>query len=229
MNPGDWNARFVKWKKLGAAFDPLQTILAQSPGIGILKTPRVLPSFADAAFDDVDDRDLILAKSALLNLRMVLGRQDPISARPWLAGMRQILNIGRQRFIGVVDQPTWLAVSTLANGGSAEYHRAPAGEHVGNYPPQYRFSPNQIVSIKSTDETGNLQLTIVPATDPAGNAVFLLDTDIDENGKWILHAINFVAHWFYGGTHPFDVHQILTKRAEGEELGYILVESSGRL
>jgi hypothetical protein len=64
----------------------------------------------------------------------------------------------------------------------------------------------------------------------AGSAevMWLLDTDIDENGQFVKHLYDALfKHKFTGGTHPFDIHECLKKKAliaeRSLDLGYELV------
>jgi hypothetical protein len=78
-------------------------------------------------------------------------------------------------------------------------------------------------SIKSDEKLGNLQLTLAPAKDAAGNPVLLLDADIDENGVLLKHFFDLLKHRFTGGTHPFDIHEVLVFSEPNVDVGYQLV------
>ena len=106
--------------------------------------------------------------------------------------------------------------------------RADTVLHTGNIPAPYDTGVTQMVSVKSNDEHGNLQLTMAKSVDPAtGSPVFLLDADIDEDLEFFAHAHDLFVHMFSGGTHPYDVHEILFVTYFGPndplDLGYDLV------
>src|SRR5208337_4159727 len=91
-----------------------------------------------------------------------------------------------------------------------DFVRADTLLHTGNIPAPYDKAVSQMVSVKSNDAHGNLQLTMAKSLDPGtGTAVFLLDADIDEDLEFFAHAQDLFIHMFSGGTHPFDVHEIL--------------------
>lgn len=45
--------------------------------------------------------------------------------------------------------------------------------------------------------------------DASGNDLLILDADIDENGQLMAHLADLFKHKFTGGTHPFDIHELL--------------------
>jgi hypothetical protein len=55
-----------------------------------------------------------------------------------------------------------------------------------------------------------------------GRRTYLLDTDIDENGEWLLHTFDLIRHAFTGGTHPVDIHECLCTAFPSQDLGYHL-------
>jgi len=52
--------------------------------------------------------------------------------------------------------------------------------------------------------------------------VFLVDTDMDENGRLILHGFDVIRHAFNGGTHPIDIAEALRVLFPDSSLGYAL-------
>lgn len=60
-------------------------------------------------------------------------------------------------------------------------------------------------SFKTNDLYGNLQVTFFRKDNPLQ---FLVDVDIDE-ASGLEHAFDVIGHAFSGGTHPYDIHQIL--------------------
>jgi hypothetical protein len=67
-------------------------------------------------------------------------------------------------------------------------------------------------SVKTRDAKANLQLTVARATKD-GRSVFLLDSDMDENGR-LLHGFDVIRHAFNGGTHPIDISESLRNVSE---------------
>ena len=105
----------------------------------------------------------------------------------------------------------------------ADYERTPSENHRGNVPPELQGRISSMISIKSTHSKGNFQLTLTHLSDPDE---VLLDSDIDENGELLGHVADLFKHKISGGTHPHDVHEILTlqnREVEGFDLGYRLV------
>jgi hypothetical protein len=74
-------------------------------------------------------------------------------------------------------------------------------------------------SVKTRDAKANLQLTVARATKD-GRSVFLLDSDMDENGRLILHRFDVIRHAFNGGTHPIDISESLRVMFPSAALGY---------
>jgi hypothetical protein len=221
-SPSQWNARFAKWKSLGAGFEDFQRLMERSPELTLREGNRPLGTFAGPRYDDVDDQRLILGKTSLLNLRAKLAAEpSPVSGRPWFDGVRQVLSFGRERMIALVEP--WLAEEVGAvHGKPVEgYKRTNAKNHRKNIPGE--FSINRMFSIKSGDRKGNLQLTIALARDAAGASVAVADFDIDENGAALKHLLDLFKHKVTGGTHPYDVHEILRLTDADAELGYTLV------
>lgn len=220
--PSEWNARFAKWRSLPPDFAKFQKLLEGSPDLTLREGNRPLGLFAAARYDDVDDQRLILGKTSLLNLRAKLAAEpSPISARPWFYGLRQILSFGRERIIALVDP--WLAdeVATVHANPLGGYKRSNAQNHRKNIPAQFQIT--RMFSIKSDDQKGNLQLTIALARDASGTSVAVADLDIDENGAALKHLLDLFKHKVTGGTHPYDIHEILRLAHPEAPLGYMLV------
>jgi hypothetical protein len=76
-------------------------------------------------------------------------------------------------------------------------------------------------SVKCAYEQGNVQFTVVPATNN-GNKCFLLDCDMDENANLFLHLTDLFKHAFTGGTNPIDIHEYIVHHQNGVDLGYEL-------
>jgi hypothetical protein len=226
--PQRWSARFSSWQQLSERFDPLKAVLRASGALTVRADQPPRP-FADDAYDDVDDGPSILAKASLLNLYAKLtDLKEPIGDRiDWFSFVLRILRIGRERLIAVADPALGDIVNTVRDNSAAfrgEYAKADASQHFKNFPPEFRvtFAPSRMLSIKSEEALGNIQLTIAPAKDAAGGPVLLLDADIDENGNLLKHFFDVLKHRFTGGTHPFDIHELLLFSNRELDLGYSL-------
>lgn len=223
--PSDWKADFTAWHNLGDGFSRLKEVLSLSGNITVIKGSQTLPTFTENAYDEINSQVVSLAKSCLLNLylKMSQGTEPVSNERSWFWFVRKILAIGRERLIAVVDETMYDNVKYINQHDSDfdEYEYANAGLHTGNFPTGYSIT--SIYSIKSDDDHGNIQLTTAKMTAPDGQTVFLLDADIDENGKLLPHAADLVKHKFTGGTHPYDIHEYLKLKHEDEPLGYTLI------
>lgn len=226
--PARWDAQFDKFAALPAFFARLQTVLGNSPAVRV-KGGKRLGAFVDSVYDGVDpaDRMTVHAKACLLNLFAKLETlKEPVFGRkPWFGFVESVLEIGRERLIVLVDEEMLTRVRNIH--GSIDqfglYKRAPVGDHHKNIPAGFTFSKGSMVSIKTREEHGNLQLTLTPATDASGTAVTLLDADLDENGKLMAHLADLFKHRFSGGTHPYDIHEYLVLDDKTRPLGYALV------
>jgi hypothetical protein len=228
--PDQWNARFSRWNSLASSHEVLKTVLGKSGAVK-LKKGKVFDSFADSAYDDVDEPNAILAKCALLNLYAKLNEGD----EPWFPKVERVLEIGRERFMGVASpELADRARHIWENIGSfPDFMRSPAAPHYANIefhiPPGRSVSKSEMFSIKSKEDEGNIQITLSPARKSgSSDVVWLIDSDIDENGRFVAHLYDaLLKHKFTGGTHPFDIHECLIKKAhdakESLDLGYQLV------
>jgi len=224
--PGKWNARFTHWNDLAGAFQPLKDVLTASKSVTVKESQQPLGNFAGDAFDDVDAAPAILAKAALLNLFAKMSKV-PVSNEPasnWFQFVRSVLIIGQERFISLVDEKMWQLVNDLFQNIDRfpAFVRADTVLHTGNVPAPYDAGVTAMVSVKSNNPHGNLQLTMAKSEDK-GNPVFLLDADIDEDLQFFLHARDLFTHVFSGGTHPYDIHEILFDTYGPLDLGYELV------
>jgi len=223
--PPLWQPAFTPWTALGTPFAALREVLDTSPGlrVGQFSAPVL---FAGAAFDavDVSDESRGLAKLCLLNLYGRLREEQPPGAStPWFAGVRELLLATRERFIAEVDESLWSTVHHLAERDRGGYRAAPVALHLENF----RAIPGvtsvtAAASVKTTEKKGNLQFSVARVTRD-GHRAYLLDSDIDENGGWLLHTFDLIRHAFNGGTHPVDIHECLCVMLDGPDLGYQLV------
>jgi hypothetical protein len=226
--PSDWHPAFTKWLALSDRFDPLRKVLEESGGLRV-RGAASLEDFTGGHYDRAtDDGRVVLPKASMLNLFAKLTElREPINKRkPWFHFVRQLLEIGRERFIAVVDTDMADRIRTIRDridDFAGVYKRTPVGDHHQNLPAAYAVAKNSMVSIKTTEANGNVQLTVGKGTDPeSGDDVWLLDTDIDENGKLLVHLGDLFKHRFTGGTHPIDIHEYLALAHPGIDLGYVL-------
>ncbi|HEX4950338.1 MAG TPA: hypothetical protein VFZ34_26975 [Blastocatellia bacterium] len=230
--PQQWQARFVAWNELPKHFKTLQRSLEISPDIHVKEKPSlVFTRFTEAAYDNVSDEKAILAKTALLNLYAKMSAlKEPVHQQQnWFEFVVRILQIGRERFIAVVDPQMGTLVRKIKDsiGQYPQYKHANAQNHYENVaaaaPAGFKVLKSKMFSIKSDEEHGNLQLTLAPAKDEEGDQILLLDVDIDENGALLKHLCDAFKHISSGGTHPYDIHEYLTLAQPQTPLGYKLV------
>ena len=225
--PAAWRARFDRWRTLDHGAGTLAALLDASPGLRV-KGGRRFDRFAAGAYDAVPDTETVTvhAKACLLNLHAKLTTvTDPVGGRaPWFRFLRRILEIGRERLIAVVDDEMLDRVRTISRRIEAfpVYERTPARHHHRYLPTAYTVARQRMVSVRTGEAQGCLQLTLAPAVDPHGAAVTLLDADIDENGTLIRHLFDLFRHRFTGGTHPYDVHEYLRLEDRSRRLWYDL-------
>ena len=146
--------------------------------------------------------------------------------KSWFRFVRRIIKVGRERFVAVVDPLMSKHIKHIRAHIQTypKYKRTPAKPHHKNFPRTYEVRKSKMFSIKSTEDYGNIQLTLGPGTHPStGESVWLLDADIDENGRLMKHFGDLIKHKFTGGTHPYDIHEYLLLTHEEIDLGYRLV------
>jgi hypothetical protein len=220
--PSEWLPAFTAWRALPAVFAPLQRVLDDSPAfrVGRLSTPE---RFVGHRYDDVDplDESRVLAKLCLLNLYARL-REEPVpdAGGPWFDLVHELFLATRERFVARVDRACWEQVRDLQSNPREGYRKTPIGDHLDNL--QQVPGVSQIrdaASVKSREAKANLQLTVAKARRD-GKTVFLLDTDLDENGKLLPHTFDLIRHAFTGGTHPLDIHESLRAVQPTLEIGY---------
>lgn len=224
--PDKWSADFTGWDQLPSHFLPLKEVLRKSSAVKV-KGGRLLGKFTEATYDGVADKTTVLAKAALLNLYTKLtDLKEPTGGNePWFSFVREVVEIGKERFIAVVDPRMGELVRAIKDdiGKFKAYKNTPAQNHFGNIPAVYQVQKSKMFSVKSTEEHGNVQLTMAPGKDASGNDLLILDADIDENGKLLAHLADLFKHKFTGGTHPFDIHEYLALDNPNRPLGYELV------
>ena len=224
--PDKWTANFTAWQQLSSHFFPLKDVLERSPAVKV-KNGKLLGKLTEATYDGISEKKEVFAKAALLNLFTKLTDLiEPTDGNePWFSFVKEIVEIGRERFIGIVDPKMGEIVRTIKNniGQFKDYENTPAQNHFGNIPAAFKVQKSKMFSIKSSEDQGNVQLTMAPGKDTAGNDIMILDTDIDENGQMFKHLLDLFKHKFSGGTHPFDIHEFLALSNPERPLGYELV------
>lgn len=221
----EWVPVFTPYRRLNDWFNPLRDVIGRSDTfrLGRHSAPERL---VDDRYDAIDpaDESRILAKLCLLNLYGRLQRDlVPGSQKPWFGLVKQLFVATRERIIAEVDRACWVKVRQLVTGGKPHgYRKSPIGSHKKNLEAVAGVADvTDLASVKTLDETGNLQLSVAKATQ-AGQAVYLLDADMDENGGWLPHAFDLVKHAFTGGTHPVEIHECLRAMWPDLVLGYEL-------
>jgi hypothetical protein len=224
--PDKFSADFTAWDQLPSLFLPLKTVLGRSSAVKV-KGGKALGKFTEAIYDGVTEQREVFAKAALLNLYTKLTdlKEPTAGNEPWFSFVREIVEIGRERFIALVDPRMGEIVRAIKDdiGKFKDYKNTPAQNHFGNIPAALQPQKSKMFSIKSTEEHGNVQLTMTPCKDAAGNDLLVLDADIDEDGKLLAHVADLFKHKFNGGTHPFDIHEYLALEEPNRPLGYELV------
>ena len=221
--PDQWTPAFTPWANLGAAFAALREVLEASTDVAVFKkglpedqvVPGHLATMSGDAYDALP-ASIALARTALLNTCHALNTtMEPVSdARSWFSFVSRLVAIGRERFLAFVDPQMEVLVRQISEhieDFRADYERTPAENHRGNVPADLQPRITGMVSIKSTAKKGNFQLTLTHLAGQAGAPdEVLLDADIDENGTLLGHLFDLFKHKISGGTHPNDIHEILT-------------------
>ena len=224
--PEKWSADFTAWDQLSSHFLPFKEVLKKSSAVKV-KGGKPLGKFTEGAYDGVTGNTEVFAKAALLNLYTKLtDLKEPMEGKePWFSFVREVIEIGKERFIAIVDPRMGKIVRAIKDdvGKFKDYKNTPAQNHFGNIPAVYQVQKSKMFSVKSTEDHGNVQLTIAPGKDSSGNDLLILDADIDENGKLMAHVADLFKHKFTGGTHPFDIHEYLALDNPNRPLGYELV------
>jgi hypothetical protein len=227
--PKQWTPSFTRWRTLNAGFADLKRVLRVSQKVTLFrKTTPIADLLVNDAYDGMSGADVLLAKTALLNTFYRLNAtKEPVSAqRSWFSFVTRVLAIGRERVLAFVEPQMEVLVRQIhANIDEfrGDYERTPAGNHRGNVPPELQNRIASMISIKSTHDTANFQLTLTHLTGPDE---VLLDADIDENGQALRHFLDLFKHKVTGGTHPHDIHELLVLldgQIPGFDLGYRLV------
>ncbi len=226
--PLEWTPNFTRWDAFSAGFADLKTVLDASHDVLLQKSGASLGKLTGDAYDAMTGVDVVLAKTALLNIyyRLRTTSEPLTGTQSWFSFVERIIAIDRERVLAFVraDMETILRhIHTHIGDFRADYERTPAENHRGNVPASMRGRIASMVSIKSSHDKGNFQLTLTHLNGPDE---VLLDADIDESGGLLQHLLDTLKHKFSGGTHPHDVHEILWHQhgtAVGPDLGYRLI------
>jgi hypothetical protein len=230
--PDEWEARFIPWGLLPGSFASLRTVLGASHNVKVKDKDKLttIGEFSGQSYDDASGLPAALAKAALLNLYYKLTTlKEPVGGKAtWFSFVQEILIIGRERFIAVADPALGQIISRIKDNigdYKKDYKNALADLHHKNFPTEYNVPKSSMRSIKSTEDNGNIQLTVAAGTHPTtGQPVALLDADIDEDNKLIAHVLSLFEHKFNGGTHPHNIYDyLLYQHGKGITLGYHLI------
>jgi hypothetical protein len=224
-----WRVSFTRWAQLSPHFQALKTVLEASPNLRVKEGGANLGLFTGVAYDNAVIEDTILAKTCLLNLYAKLTELKEPGGESWFSFTREVLVIGQERFIAVVDSRMGDIVRDIKRNLShfPFYKNTPAQNHFDNFPAACQINKNKMFSLKSDEDNANIQLTLAPGVHPfTGTEILLLDADIDEHSNPFAHFVDLLKHKFNGGTHPIDIHEYLQvsgSRHHGQSLGYKLV------
>ena len=175
--PKQWQANFVAWQQLPKHFKALQQVLERSPNISVKeKQSLVFAKFTEVTYDSVTDEKAILAKTALLNLyaKMTALIEPVHNQQSWFEFVIRVLQIGRERFIAVVEPQMGTIIRTIKDNISQypQYKHTNAQNHYENVnavvPSGFKVLKSKMFSVKSDEENGNIQLTLAPAKNSEG-------------------------------------------------------------
>jgi hypothetical protein len=213
--PRKWQPVFEPFGTLPVELAPLRQMLDQSPEVRVMSGGEKLGFFVGTVYDGVTAARTVLAKIGLLNVFAKLrDTQAPTAGNPpWSSFIEELLEIAPDRIIALVRPEMGDVVQKIRENidSHPDYERAGADLHFANMPPRFGVAKSRMFSVKTTDEKGNLQLTLGPGTAPDGTTkVLVLDADIDENGEALAHALDVFKHKVtQQGTHPIDIHECL--------------------
>ena len=232
--PERWRVQFHPWNALGVRFDALKNVLENSPDLRYFQTSEPGRVRSGDAWDEFGYGSGSLPKTCLLNVYHRLSTlREPIgNQRTWWSLLENLLEAGRERIITTAPVETAEIIRAISQNiieYSKEYRRAEDPErHRGNFPTRFQPSIASIHSVKTVESEGNVQLT---AAFLRNENFALIDIDIDENGSALRHCFDVLRHEFTGGTHPFDIHELLQQAASRAhmriDLGYELQLAAG--
>jgi hypothetical protein len=234
----EWLPLFDKWADLGEGFGLLKKKLKASLSFRLGRTSdpeQLIEDRYDAVLPEDESRSI--AKMALLNLYSRFGFEPaPGTTTMWFEFVNDLCYSTRERFVAEIDEECFSRVHKLtkkSEGGYKGVNVAPG--HIKNLEAIPGVTDvSKAASVKTKHPKANLQLTVARAKRD-GRSVFLVDADMDENGRLILHAFDLIKHAFNGGTHPIDIGESLRVMFPESLLGYglspknVIPETSVRL
>jgi hypothetical protein len=245
--PGAWTPQFTPLAILPSPrFDRLKAVIAGSDSVDLKLGPPV--GNLETNYDAMSGDAQILAKAALLNLYAVLTDEvDPTVQPPvcWFSYVRKIVRLDSERFVAEVDPTLYENVQTIISELGVKYSaqkfstEPPADSplHIPNIPTSYHSDANLVhmITVKKQYEQGDVQLTM-SFLRVNGQAVHLLDCDMDEHDNIVGHSFDLIKHLISrSGTSPIAMHEYIEKDSSDAnggvlsggtstvDLGYILV------
>ena len=221
----EWLPAFNQWRNLGEPFALLKGKLEASPAFRLGRASDS-EQLVEDRYDAVDpaDESRSLAKMSLLNLYSRLATEPaPGTTTPWFTLVKELCYATRERFLAVVDEECWSRVQALTRQPLDGYRGVQVVRgHIRNLEAIAGVTEvSDTASVKTREAKANLQLTVARAKKD-GRTVFLVDTDMDENGRLLLHGFDIIRHAFTGGTHPIDIAEALRALFPNSSLGYAL-------
>jgi hypothetical protein len=233
-DPERWRVQFDAWETLGSRFDALKHVLGNSPDLRLFRSSDPGRLRSGDAWDEFGFGSGSLPKTCLLNVYQRLSTlREPIGReRTWWSLLDVLLEAGRERIIAIAPLETAEVIRAVSENiaeYSKDYRRADDPErHRGNLPSRFQTSITSIHSVRTVESQGNVQIT---AAFLRNENFALLDVAIDENGAALRHWFDVLHHRVSGGTHPFDVHELLQQAASRAhvriDLGYELHLAAG--
>jgi hypothetical protein len=219
----EWLPAFDTWNSLGESFALLKEKLVASQAFRLGRTSEP-EQHVEGRYDAVDpeDESRSLAKMSLLNLYSRLAIEPaPGTITPWFTFVNELCYATRERCLAEVDEECFTRVQALARQSTGGYKGLKVvPSHIRNLEAISGVTEvSDAASVKTREAKANLQLTVARAKKD-GRSVFLLDTDMDENGRLILHGFDVIRHAFNGGTHPIDIAESLRVLFPKSALGY---------
>jgi hypothetical protein len=135
--------------------------------------------------------------------------------------VQELCYASRERMVAEIDEECWSRVQKLTQKPKDGYRGVKVvPDHIKNFEAIPGVADvAKAASVKTREAKANLQLTVARARRD-GRSVFLLDADMDENGRLILHGFDLIKHAFNGGTHPIDISESLRVMFPRSALGY---------
>lgn len=237
-NIADWRPRF----DYTAVSDNLNGLLSKSLLFLDLKgAAHTIPDFqgklGPSALDDT--YEFTLAKASLLNLFYVLNQVSGHDGAPnWATMVIEIVAIGQERILAKVQPGMFSEVRDRVDSSQNVYNcvadrEANSSLHGKNFSGYYSATLRakakdvvhaEVVSLKSPECRGNLQITVGKFILPDKTVETLADIDFDDNFQFLAHISDVVEHAVTGqGTSPILVYEYLKAKDHSANLAYDLV------